>query len=178
MSDKTFSYLEVEAALCVWEWINDVTLLSGNGHDDWIKRREDLGSAELRHQSIALGQWCIKIYDILDGQTFFDMISYDWEVIPLIMGFAMTDDHHLPRPAIYEAELPDPLRVATFVAHEHLYNMFVQDCRLEAARLWAYADLVSDHEDRFHHAFASNEEPENFVLWLGEKYDLTRADRW
>jgi hypothetical protein len=53
---------------------------------EWVQIREDLGSAELRHQSIAIGQWCLKIYDILDGGTFFEMISYDWEVIPLIMS--------------------------------------------------------------------------------------------
>ena len=68
-----YTYLEVEAALCVWEWINDVT----SEPREWVQIREDLGSAELRHQSIALGQWCLKIYDILDGGAFFEMISYD-----------------------------------------------------------------------------------------------------
>jgi hypothetical protein len=165
---SNFSYLDVEAALCVWEWINEVTS-EPRSIPAWVQIREDLGSAELRHQSITLGQWCLKIYDILTKHDpdFFDMISYDWEVIPLIMSFAM-----------HEAELPDPFRTAQSVAYEHLYDEFVNSCRHEASTLWAYADLVSDHEDRFHHAFASNEDPKEFVLWLGEKYDLTRADRW
>ena len=172
----TYTYLEVEAALCVWEWINDVTS-EPRAIKEWVQIHEDLGSAELRHQSIILGQWCLKIYDILDGGTFFEMISYDWEVIPLIMSYAMTDDHNLPQPAIYEAELPDPFRTAQSVAHEHLYDEFFAECGRWAAKLWAYSELVQDHEDRMEYAFASGGDPKEFILWLGEKYDLPRADR-
>ena len=34
---------------------------------------------------------------------------------------------------------------------------------------------MRDHEDRVHPAFANDEDPEDFVRWLGEKFDLTPA---
>ena len=180
--DAPFNYLEVEAALIVWEWINDVTQLSMNADPGWAKIREDHGSAELRHQSIHLGQWCLRIYQICTAHDhdFFDMVSYDWEVIPMIMMFAMTNDHALPHPAIYDYELPDPFVTAHFVAYTYLYVLYLNSCRRAADKLWGYADLVKDHEDRVPPAFANDEDPEDFVRWLGEKYDLTPATstRW
>ena len=48
---------------------------------------------------------CLEIYDILDGGTFFDMISYDWEVIPT--------DHVLRCDGQSRASTPGNLRART-----------------------------------------------------------------
>lgn len=174
-TEKKFDYLEVEAALCVWEWINDVTLGLG-GHNtspEWIKLREEIGSGELRHQSIALGQWCLAVYDICvkHDPEFFDGIAYDWEVIPMIMAHARDDDG---TPVIHPegGRLQPPQHVAMFVAREHLFDEFERSCIHEAHRQWAYGDLPLDHEERTESAFVSGDEPAAFIKWLGEKYDL------
>ena len=116
MTDTTpqFNYLEVEAALCVWECINEWTLLLGDtGKPDWIELREGVGSVELRHQSIAIGQWCLKVYDLCtkDDPDFFDAASYDWEVIPMILGHAMPKENMV--------ELPDVETTAAMVMLQH-----------------------------------------------------------
>ena len=90
----------------------------------------------------------------------------------------MTDDHNLPRPAIYEPELPDPFRTAQSVAHEHLYDGFFAECGRWAAKLWAYSELVWITRTAWNTHSPTGEDPKEFILWLGEKYDLTRADRW
>ena len=51
-------------------------------------------------------------------------------------------------------------------------------CRREANKQWCYADLVSDHPERVEQAWGLGEQPADFIRWLGEKYDLTPADRW
>ncbi len=131
---------------------------------------------EMRHQSIALGKWCLAIYDILTkhDRDFFEATAYDFEVIPMMMNHAEKDG----APVIYEDGLPDPAKVALLVAHEHLRAEYHRDCRHEAHRQWGYADLVHDHPERVDQAFELGETPADFVKWLGEKYDLTPAKEW
>lgn len=87
--DKLYSHLEMEAALCVWEHINETTLEDCKDVDcKWTKLRQDVGSVEMRHASVEIGKWCLQIYDLcVDAdRTIFDSMSYDWEVIPLIFS--------------------------------------------------------------------------------------------
>jgi hypothetical protein len=184
---QQFTYLEVEAALCVWECLNDWTLLAhGDVHaaaindeddnikTDWIALRENVGSAEMRHQSIPLGQWCLKVYDICTKHDpdFFDGVAYDWEVIPLILEFAEDGDG---KPTMEEGELPPAEQTALLVAHRHLRGEYLADCGREANKQWGYSELVTDHHERVDQAFELGETPAEFVKWLGEKYDLTPA---
>lgn len=176
--EKKFGYLEMEAALCVWECINDWTLRDKpDDRQDWIELREAVGSGEMRHQSIALGQWCLKIWDILTAhdKLFFDGLAYDWEVIPMMLNYARDDNG---KPVIHEAELPPVERIALFVAREHLSSEYASQCTQEAQKRWAYGDLIRDHWERADQAFEMGEEPAEFVRWLGEKYDLTPLNEW
>jgi len=175
-----FTFLEMEAALCVWECISEWTLsdcINGPGRPEWIELREDVGSAELRHQSITLGKWCVKVYDICTkhDKDFFDGVSYDWEVIPLIMDFAADDDG---RPVINEKALPPPEKVALLVARRHLLREYLTSCRHEAQKQWAYGDLVEDHPEKFEAAFADDEEPADIVKAIGEDLDLIDFGPW
>ncbi|MBO6755722.1 MAG: hypothetical protein JJ902_05315 [Roseibium sp.] len=112
---ETYTYLEMEAALCVWEWINDVTLLNSHiKRDNWVEIRNAVGSAELRHQSIELGRWCLRVFDICtkDDRDIFSAHSYDWDIIPEIMNHAVDENGE----AIIHAEaLPDPAIIAPLV---------------------------------------------------------------
>jgi hypothetical protein len=172
-TETKFSYLEVEAALCVWECINDWTLGVGGAttRNDWEALRKNTGSAELRHWSIELGQWALQVYDICTkhDRDFFDGIAYDWEVIPMILDFVNVDGAQTTS----GVELPAPHNVASMVARRHLSDEFIRECKMEASRQWAYADLVTDHEERTEQAFTMGERPSTFVQWLGEKFDLS-----
>jgi hypothetical protein len=176
---KEYTHLEMEAALCVWECINDWTLPDmRTKRADWIELREGVGSVEMRHQSIVLGKWCLQVYEICTKHDpdFFDGVAYDWEVIPMILDYARDP---FGSPAIYAEHLPSPEQTALLVAYRHLYNEFVSDCTHESKRRWEYKELVTDDGgERMQQAFEIGEEPAEFVKWLGEKYDLIPADEW
>ncbi|RUU76130.1 hypothetical protein [Mesorhizobium sp. M7A.F.Ca.MR.362.00.0.0] len=83
-----YSHLEMEAALCVWEWLNEITVVPkrrDKADPVWLKYREDVGSVELRHYSIDIGLWVLKVYDLLP-EWFRAIGSYDWEIVPSIVG--------------------------------------------------------------------------------------------
>jgi len=106
MTDRTFSFLEVEAALCIWEWINDVTLLipPDKTRQNWVELRKAVGSVELRYNSAMLyAPWLLSIYDICtkDNKEFFEqneLYSYDWDVVPKIMSYIDPSADSLPDP--------------------------------------------------------------------------------
>lgn len=82
----TYSTLEMEAALCVWEDINERTLLDKTStHAGMVAARENWGSCEMRHASMAIGRWCLSVYDAAGGSDTFDGWAYDWEVIPAML---------------------------------------------------------------------------------------------
>ena len=58
------------------------------------------------------------------------------------------------------------------------YTDYKRRCRVEANRQWCYAGLVEDHPERVRQAWQLREKPATFIQWLGEKYDLTPADKW
>ena len=51
-------------------------------------------------------------------------------------------------------------------------------CRIEANKQWCYAELVTDHADRVRQSWQLKETPAACIKWLGEKYDLIRAEDW
>lgn len=169
-----YNHLEVEAALCVWECINEWTLGGAIApQPDWKELRDGVGSVELRHQSIALGKWCLAVYDDLTAHNpeFFAGVAYDWEVIPLILSHARDGDG---APVIYPHNFPPVQATAQIVAHAFCYDEFVSRCRSEATQQWSHADLIEADDLRVLNAFAAGEEPAAFVEWLGEKFDLIR----
>jgi hypothetical protein len=194
-----YTDLQVEAALCVWETLNEWTLGTEDEVDamrvncddehshtairlEWIEMREQTGSGEMRSQSKVLGQWCLEIYDILTkrDEDFFSYWSYDWEVIPAMLVHAVCKDG---KASMYRGdyvytggELIDPNSAAQLVAQEFIWRQFENDCKGEARKQWAYEDLVTDDcGERMRQAFEMGETPPAFVKWLGEKFDLTPA---
>jgi hypothetical protein len=176
---KQYTHLEMEAGLCVWECLCEWTLHEtiSQHHKDWVELREGIGSVELRHQSIVLGQWCLKIYNICTrhNRSFFDGSAYDWEVIPMILGYARNDEGE---PVIYDHALPDPNKIAPLVAYRHAFDDYLVGCQLESSKQWGYREFPEDHPERVEQAFASNEKPAEFIKWLGEKYDLIPREEW
>lgn len=169
-----FSYLEMEAAMCVWECLNDWTLDDNSKDDEWIALRESVGSVELRHQCIELAQWCLQVYDICtsDNPDRFEGFAYDWEVIPSILRHARDKDG----PAIYAHALPEPGVVAVMINHEFAMQGWLISARIHARELYAYEPLVAEHIHSAEIAFKEGEDPEKWVRFIGQKYDLTPAE--
>lgn len=83
--DDFFTTLEMEAALCVWEWINEITVIPAVPDPEWMGYRENIGSVELRHESMKIGRWCLAVYEHLP-EWYCASGAYDWEIIPAIFG--------------------------------------------------------------------------------------------
>ncbi|RWH50255.1 MAG: hypothetical protein E5V72_25250 [Mesorhizobium sp.] len=80
-----YSHLEMEAALCVWEHLCEITVATDKPDKVWMEYRQGVGSVELRHYSIDIGIWVLKVYDLLP-EWFRAIGSYDWEIIPAIVS--------------------------------------------------------------------------------------------
>lgn len=201
-AEETYTALQVEAALCVWECLNEWTLgneeevakleeaatKDPNSHAAlraaWIKLREDTGSGEMRAQCKVLGQWCLEIYDILtkDDEEFFSWWSYDWEVIPAMLTHAVDKKGAV---SMYRGDyiyigkgLIDPHSAAQLVALEFCWRKFEDECESEAEKQWKYRQLVRDHKDAARNAFEVGEEPAAFIKSLGEELELIDFGPW
>jgi hypothetical protein len=81
----TYSHLQVEAALCIWEEIIERTAKRRDSeHAALIAYRKNCGTGALRHESITLAAYCLAVYDLLPEHAR-DGYPYDWEIIPAIL---------------------------------------------------------------------------------------------
>lgn len=85
----SFSFLEMEAALCVWEWIIEQGLdTTGNAFArSVVAWRDAVGTVEARHASYEIARYCLAVYEKgkeLAGPEAWAGVPYDWEVIPAI----------------------------------------------------------------------------------------------
>lgn len=176
MSGETYTALELEAALCVWECINDWTLIDGTKRDDWVALREALGTGELRYQSSVLGKWCLAVYDRCKAQdeNVFDGLAYDWEVIPSILALCRKDQG----PVIYADAFPEVEPVAVLVLAKFQSEQWRAACKQQAVKQWGYADLIDDLGDLVQAAQQAGADAAEFIKEEGERLDLIPAESW
>lgn len=90
MGEKPDSYtpLEMEAALCAWEWMleqRDDPLLIGYF--------EEIGTSGMRHVSMQAGQIALQTYDLMQGEKNYEFSgAYDWEFIPDVLRLLTWSD--------------------------------------------------------------------------------------
>ena len=93
----SFTYHEVEAALCVWEWINAVTdpRHKPSAHEAGVGAwRENVGTVEARHASYDLARYVLRVFaagKAINGEEAWGGWAYDWEVIPAISRYVSFD---------------------------------------------------------------------------------------
>lgn len=171
-----YTHLEMEAALCVWECINEWTVNAGDGQGDmaWQELREGVGSVDLRHASMPLGQWCLKVYDLCtaNDSAFFEGVSYDWDVIPLILGHCRDAEG---APLIDPSRFPDAAATAELVKAKYLRDTWLAHVQYQGLKQWSYATLVSDHAEEVEDACRRGEDAAAFVTWFGNKHGLEPA---
>lgn len=173
-----FTYLEVEAALCVWECINEWTICEKKTRrQDWVELREAVGSVELRHSSMELGVWCLEVYDLCtkNDPNFFEGEAYDWEVIPLILDHCRGAERE---PLINAIFFPSPEAVAPKVMERYRWGKWLGDATRAGQKLWRYPDLVIEHAPSAKEACAAGEDPTEFIQKIGDKQGLIAAQTW
>lgn len=186
----SFTYIQVEAALCAWEWMLDNTK-----HEIFGNMFEDLGYSAMRMVSVQAGNIAAQVHDHMQAQGYEFTSAYDWEFVPDVLvrldWNALTEDNQYSG-APYQPDI-HAIFVAMVAADKaHQTNPRLRDfqklaakpdewiatARAEAERQWGFGDLVSDHPERVTSAIANGENPAEFVKWLGEKFDLTPRSEW
>jgi len=124
---EQFNLSHMESALAVWEWINEVTLIV-EGHDwhitEWVDLRGNIGSIELRMQSVPIGIWVDEViqgvFKLIGSDSYedtfheIDMLSWDFEVFPHILSNYLKDK--AGKPVIYQQDFPNPEDIAMVLA--------------------------------------------------------------
>jgi len=174
--EKEYTHLEMEAALCVWEEINERTLLSKAGrYPELNKLREDWGSPTLRHASIHFGRFCLQVYDLLTEQQR-DNLVYDWEFIPAVLDHIDWTQPGEPG----EFEFKQPQEVVDSMKAGWAFNVWLQHANSWLKHGWSidFAEAGASTEDmrRF---FDENPERtgKEMAEWWADKYDLDRTDQ-
>lgn len=187
-----YSYAQVEGALCAWEWV------LGNAEKEPMKSYfEGVGSAGMRMASIQAGDICDRAYKHMEAHGYEFVGSYDWEFVPAVLTRidwnTLINDNQWNGPA-YEPDI-DAIFTAIFAADKAQsspdlrrfakndtllapLDRWLERARIEARKQWAYAELIDDHIERAQEAHKAEQDPAEFVKWLGEKYDLIPVGGW
>lgn len=173
MTDATdhFTALDVEASLCVWEWMND-RYNQRESVEPWAVALcalwEDVGSNAMRDIARRLGPAVNRFWGSLTENERTTLIPYDFGFIPMVcerldwaieMKFATHTSGLLQIPDTAKVEIR--FRAWENVAAELAYEGFV------------YREVVEDDPDAARRAFDQGESPEDFVARVGQKFDLT-----
>lgn len=170
-----FTYLEIEAALCIWECLNDWTASNTTHKEKWKELRDNIGTVELRYQTIELAQWLIDVYNycIECNKDIFDDMPYDWDVVPLILDHAQDEDGY---PVIYKDMLPNPKDTSKKIISELNQNKWINEAINFAEKLFSYKGLITEEIEMAKKAFLQGEKPIEYVKRIGKKHDLNFND--
>lgn len=185
-----FSRDETASALCAWEW-----MLEHREGPMLGSLFDSNGSGSMRAVSIQAGIICHQAWERMRAMGYNFAESYDWDFVPSVLERldwnAMFSDNELNGPP-YAPDLG--AMITTMLAADRIANpdetrrrfhiedpvavAWMKKARAECRRQWAYEDLIDDHAERTAAACAANQDPAEFVAWLGEKYELTPAGGW
>ncbi|THK34008.1 hypothetical protein EHS39_33060 [Ensifer sp. MPMI2T] len=92
-----FNTIQIEAALCAWEWMCE------NREHDLLKEFFDrLGSSGMRHCSMQAGDIAARVHDHVTAQGYEFINAYDWEFVPEVLRRldwrALTEDNQYGGP--------------------------------------------------------------------------------
>ncbi|MER8983915.1 hypothetical protein [Mesorhizobium sp. M0843] len=161
---QAYSHLEMEAALCVWEHLNEVTVVGEQPSSPaWMEYREAVGSVELRHESIKIGQWVLEVYELLP-EWYRASGAYDWEIIPAMVS-CLTPGETSRDPATTKLQL---------LTHESAKEEYFRSSDWEFKRRYGITieDAGLSKAEFLETWFNFDVEPIDQVKRYGEKYDL------
>ncbi|TPL66570.1 hypothetical protein [Mesorhizobium sp. B2-4-1] len=164
---EAYSHLEMEAALCVWEWLNEITVVPKRGKADkaWLEYREGVGSAELRHESITIGKFVLQVYELLP-EWYRSSGAYDWEIVPAIVSTLK------PR----ETSRDPIMAKREILSDKSAKEEFFRSCDWLMKRSYGITveDSGQEKEEFLTTWYSFDDDPETVVDRYAEKYDLTR----
>ena len=132
---------------------------------------------ELRWASAhQLNRWLLSVYDACKDQddNIFDNLSYDWEVVPIIMNECLKDGY----PCYLPEDLPDPEKVKVKIINTIHRNIWFNDAARACQCLWEYPELVSDHRDEFRSEMEDGVMPMKAAEKIGSELKLIKVESY
>ncbi|CAB4158741.1 hypothetical protein UFOVP706_27 [uncultured Caudovirales phage] len=89
-TDKIYTFLQLEAALCIWEWFCErgfgASSIANPLPDVWEAARSDEGTVAMRlHVTPALADVALAVYEKVEEDVTDNLCwSYDWDYIPWV----------------------------------------------------------------------------------------------
>ena len=86
---SSYSMLQAETALCIWEELDWRTNLTNPKRcAELIRWREEYGSYALRHAALSLAGDIEALYDALPAEDW-DGLAFDWEIVPAVLDWVI-----------------------------------------------------------------------------------------
>lgn len=202
---ETFTYAQLETALCTWEWLLEqvgtspeprkLAQMTPNDLMSATKLNEiwgKIGACAMRHSTKFAADIVLQVHRHMKSCGYEFDGPYDWEFVPAVLHMLDWDAlisfsqygtaEHNPPPAytpdaadIWERIFPD---IEGFLVEADPHAVWVAKARRAADKLFTYPNLVNDLRERFDEAFQAGEDPEKFTEQLGDKYGLIRRETW
>ncbi len=177
-----YNALEMEAALCMWEHMTE------NRESEQFARGFDwVGSPGMRHVAIAAGKITLAVfYEMEKADHEICGGSYDFDFVPAVAD--LIDWPKLVEADQYKGPAYEPDAAAMFATiladNPALFGedeaskarakaSWYEQARRASVKLWAYVELVADHEERFESYRLAGQSAEEAAREIGEKYELT-----
>lgn len=199
MTDQTFNYVQVEAALCVWEWMTDrhrMADASTGPVKDLLDLWYGVGAGQMRNLAARVAPAVETLYQELCAEIGEDDLrdvycAYDWDFVPAVcerMDWAgqMTSACYTAGGLLALPETLKPDLVKEFGelkakqdadrAEREKLEAYKAECRTAAGRLWGYPGLVDDDPETIRRAFENGDDPAELIEQLGDELDLDRPD--
>jgi hypothetical protein len=161
---------EIEAALCVWEWMN-LEANVAKFDNLW----GDYGTGGMRMSAVQAGLIVNTVYALMEARGLEFTYAYDFDFVPAVLEQldwpALVDNNQYGKGTLR----PDPAPLLDKILADHpdkFHDLWLDTAKREAIKQWGYEDLVRDFEDRIDRT----EKPAEWVERIGNKYDLTPAN--
>ena len=190
----TFTAAQVEAALCIWEWMQDRNGMVDSAFD-MLELWGGVGTSQMRDLAARCSPAVEALYRELCTEIGEDELrdvypAYDWDFLPTVCE--KLDWSGDMTAACYRSgliALPDTVKPALLAEYAELkakqdaakaerekLQEYKRRCRLAAGRAWGYPGLVDDDPETIRQAFERGDDPAELIEVLGVELDLTRPD--
>ncbi len=197
--DPTFTSLQMEAALCVWEWMlenrhdlskEDVSkrLQSSNAHDiislnvTW----DDNGSPAMRELARHAGDIVLAVHDRMTAEHFDWEAPYDWEFLPAVLRHIDWDNlNSRHNYSGKEDDVHDIEAIWEHIKSHEADNLsefdpkqrWISEALAYAHRKYSCRDIVEGHPEMADQSYLDGESPRQYVDDFARKYDVDCPDQ-
>lgn len=175
---SSFTLIEVDAALCVWEYLCDDTVpLSLAPFFDGL----ELGTPAMRQCAIQAGLIADAVFKHMKSEGYGFQSGFDCTFVPAVLNLldwpALVEDNQFNGPPYR----PDPASLfdAIFKAKQQYFykankqTLWMEAARRECLKQWAFPELLTENRVLAQDAYEAGENPADFVRKLGDKHGLT-----